>query len=170
MGAVGSGGFLRLFEAGVCVSLGTDAAAISRFLDMIRVMYLAATAHKDIACDPLAAGCYKALEMATIEGARAIHLDHQIGSLEVSKQADIVVADMDGPAWQPDPFFNPVANLIYAADASSVRHVIVRGESLVEDRVLLAFDCREVWQAARAARQALLSRLGIKLTPQWPVS
>lgn len=169
MGAIGSGGFLRLFDAGVLVSLGTDAAAISRFLDMIRVMYLAATVHKDIANDPLAVGCYKALEMATIEGARAMQMDDRIGSIEVGKQADIVVLDTDGPAWQPDPWFNPVANLVYAADASSVRHVVVQGRTLVEDRRLTVMDQRLVWQEAGAARRSLLSRLGVELMPQWPV-
>jgi 5-methylthioadenosine/S-adenosylhomocysteine deaminase len=169
MGAVSSGGFLRMFDAGVLTGLGTDAAAVSRFLDMIRVMYLAATAHKDVACDPEVAGCYRALEMATIDGARALRIDDRVGSLEVGKRCDAVVIDTDGSAWQPDPWFNPVANLVYAADGSSVRHVIVDGNVVVEDRRLLTCDPTEAWAEALAARQSLMSRAEIELFPTWPV-
>jgi cytosine/adenosine deaminase-related metal-dependent hydrolase len=169
MGAISSGGFLRMFDAGVLTALGTDAAAVSRFLDMIRVMYLAATAHKDVACDPEVAGCYRALEMATIDGARALRIDDRVGSLEVGKRGDAVVIDTDGPAWQPDPWFNPVANLVYAADGSSVRHVVVDGNVVVDDRRLVTCDATEAWAEALAARQSLMSKAEIELSPEWPV-
>ncbi|MGW6659524.1 amidohydrolase family protein [Rhodococcus sp. NPDC055024] len=167
MGAIGSGGFLKMFNAGVLVSIGTDAAAVSRFLDMIRVMYLAATVHKDIAVDPLAVGAHRALEMATIDGARAIHQEHRIGSLEVGKQADIVVLDTDGPSWQPDPFFDPVSNLVYSADASSVRDVVVQGNVLVQNRKLVHMNEIGIWNDALKARRSVMNRAGIELTPKW---
>ncbi|WP_033296169.1 amidohydrolase family protein [Amycolatopsis jejuensis] len=169
MGVVGSGGFPKMFDAGVVVGLGTDAAAVSRFLDLIRVMYLAAAAHKDVTADPLAAGSYRALEMATIDGARVLRIDDRVGSLEVGKRADLVTLDLTGPAWQPDPYFNPVANLVYAADSSSVRTVVVDGRVLVEDRVATGFDPAELWQASRRARETVMTRSGIDLKPKWPV-
>src|SRR5437016_13307933 len=81
---------------GVCVSLGSDTAGASGFLDMVRVMYVAACAHKDAYQDPELIGAYKALEMAKIDGARAWLWDGEIGSLEVGKRADLVLIDRAG--------------------------------------------------------------------------
>lgn len=83
------------------VVLGTDACAVSRFLDMVRVMYLGACAHKDVKTDPTVIGAHKAMEMATIDAAEALLWHEDIGSLEVGKLADIVIADTDGIEWQP---------------------------------------------------------------------
>lgn len=87
----------------------------------------------------------------------------------MGKRCDVVVMDVDGPSWQPDPMFNPVANLVYAADGSSVRHVFVDGEPVVENRRLLPIDQSQVWERARVARSDLMSRASIDLTPRWPV-
>jgi 5-methylthioadenosine/S-adenosylhomocysteine deaminase len=70
--------------------------------------------------------------MATIEGAKALLWDREIGSLEAGKRADIVVADTDGLEWQPRPLENPVANLVYSSSASSVRDVVLDGRVVME--------------------------------------
>lgn len=168
-GCIAHGRFPQMIHAGVVVSLGTDAGAVSRFLDMVRVMYLAATAHKDAEADPTVIGCYKALEMATIDGARALGWDDEIGSLEPGKRADVILMDTDGVDWVPNPHANPVANLVYSADGSSVRTVIVDGRVVMEDRKLRTVDEPRLWRDCDAAASATLRRAGIELRPAWPV-
>ena len=100
-GCIAHGKFPELVENGVRVVLGSDACAVSRFIDMVRIMYLAACAHKDVKADPTVIGAHKAMEMGTIDGAKALMLDHEIGSLETGKLADIVIADAGSMEWQP---------------------------------------------------------------------
>lgn len=157
-----------MIESGITVALGTDSATAGRFLDMVRVMYLAACAHKDSYHDPLKVGAYKALEMATIEGARACLWDDEIGSLEVGKRADLVLVDMSGLHWQPNA--DPIANLVYTATGSDVETVIVDGRPLVRDRVLTTVDERQVVRDVRAAGAAWRDRAGMAGGPRWPVS
>jgi cytosine/adenosine deaminase-related metal-dependent hydrolase len=169
-GCITHGRFREMDAAGVTVSLGTDAGAVSRFLDMFRVMYIAATAHKDVEADPTVWGCYRALEMATIDAARALGLEGEIGSLEPGKRADVIVIDTEGADWHPNPLANPVANLIYAAAGHSVRTVVVDGQVLMEDRRLSgAAGADDLWRDCDAAATAVLNRAGIEIEPRWPV-
>jgi len=96
------------------------------------------------------------MRMATIEGARAIGLDHQIGSLEVGKEADVVLVDLDTPSLSPlllSPVRNIVSNLVYAASGSEVKTVMVAGKLVVEDhRVLTADEAAIVADAQHQAR------------------
>jgi cytosine/adenosine deaminase-related metal-dependent hydrolase len=169
LGCIAHGRFPEMLQAGVTVSLGTDAAAISRFLDMVRVMYLAANAHKDATADPTAIGCYKALEMATIDGARALGWDDQIGSLEPGKQADITIMAASGAEWYPRPLHNPVADLVYSADGKSVQTVLVAGKILVRDQQLTQVDEARLLQDANQAASAVLRKANITLRPAWPL-
>jgi 5-methylthioadenosine/S-adenosylhomocysteine deaminase len=169
-GCIAHGRFPEMLKRGVTVSIGTDAAAVSRFLDMIRVMYLAATAHKDAETDPLAVGCYKALEMATVDGARALGKQAEIGSLEPGKKADLAILAVDGPDWHPNPLANPVANLVYAASGASVRTVVVDGRVLVEESRLTNADADDLWARCDRASADVLARAGIDLRPAWPVT
>ena len=106
-GCISHGRFPELVEAGVTVTIGTDAGAISRFLDMVRVMYLAACAHKDARVDPEVMGARKAFEMGTIDGARGLLWDDEIGSLEPGKRADLAIVSTNSLEWQPRPAQNP---------------------------------------------------------------
>src|ERR1700753_1249321 len=101
-GAICHGTIPELLAAGVVMGLGSGARAGSRFLDMVRHMYIAAAAHKDARLDATIMGCYKAFEMATIDGARAMLWDDEIGSIEVGKKADISILDVSGPEFQPN--------------------------------------------------------------------
>jgi cytosine/adenosine deaminase-related metal-dependent hydrolase len=166
-GNVGNGKFPKMIQRGVTVGLGTDSATASRFLDMVRVMYLAATAHKDIYADPELMGAYKALEMATIDGARAALWGDAIGSLEVGKQGDVVLVDMRGTEWQP--MRDPVRTFIYSADGHSVDTVIIAGRVVMRGRKLLTVDEEAVRRAIRDAADGLVKRAGIQVTPPWPV-
>jgi 5-methylthioadenosine/S-adenosylhomocysteine deaminase len=132
----------RLLNAGVTVGLGTDGCASNNDLDLFKEMDTAAKLHKVNALDPTLMDADTVLRMATVEGARAIGLDLAIGSLEVGKQADVVVID----AYRPHlvPVYNPVSHIVYAAQGSDVRDVIVGGRILVKDRRLLSIDLEDI--------------------------
>ncbi|MBL8661567.1 MAG: amidohydrolase family protein [Candidatus Odyssella sp.] len=167
-GCVSHGKFPEMVAADVRVVLGTDACAVSRFLDMVRIMYLAACAHKDAKTDPTVIGAHKAMEMATIDAARALLWDRDIGSIEAGKCADIVVADTSGMEWQPNPFANPVANLIYSSDGGCVETVLIDGRPVLENGRFVTIDAKEVSQRAGATSNAILARMGVGLRTAWP--
>jgi 5-methylthioadenosine/S-adenosylhomocysteine deaminase len=168
-GCIAHGKFPELVRAGVRIALGTDACAVSRFLDMVRVMYLAACAHKDAKADPTVIGAHKAMEMATIDGARALLWDDEIGSLEAGKRADLVIADTDGIEWQPNPLANPIANLIYSSDGSCVRSVVINGRIVLEDRSFTTIDQHEFVSRSAYTSRAILARMGVGLRTVWPM-
>ena len=171
-GCIAHGKFPELIDAGVRVVLGTDACAVSRFLDMVRVMYLAACAHKDAKVDPTVIGAHKALEMATTDGARALLWDGAggIGSLVPGKRADLIIIDMDDIAWQPNPELNPIGNLIYSNTGEAVRTVLIDGRVVMRDRVFETIDEATFRGDAAATSGHILNRLGVTLAPRWPVS
>ena len=171
-GCVAHGKFPELVEAGVRVVLGTDACAVSRFLDMVRVMYLAACAHKDVTLDPTVIGAHKALEMATTDAARALMWDGPdgIGSLVPGKRADLSIVDMDGIAWQPNPELNPIGNLVYSSTGDAVRTVLIDGRVVMRDRVFETIDEPAFRIEAAATSSHILDRLGVTLAPRWPAS
>lgn len=168
-GCIANGKIPELVAAGVTMALGTDAGAISRFLDMVRIMYLAACAHKDARLDPEIMGAHKAFEMATIEGARALRWDAEIGSLEPGKAADIVLVRTDGLEWLPRKHFNPVANLVYSSSGAAVDTVLIAGRVVMQGRRLTTIDEAELRanlvEKGRAARE----RSGIPEEQRWPV-
>jgi len=166
-GVVGNRMIKRMIDLGLTISLGTDSATAGRFLDMVRVMYLAACAHRDQFADATIMGAYKALEMATIEGARACLWDDQIGSLEAGKRADVVIIGMDELRWHPN--LDPVRSLIYAADGDDVETVIIDGRVVMKDRVVLTVDEEKVTRDVIAAGKAWIGRAGMRLDLPWPV-
>lgn len=159
-GAVARGTFPEMINAGLTVGLGTDAAAISRFLDMVRVMYLAACAHKDARADPEVVGCHRAFEMATVGGARALGWADDIGSLEVGKRADIVLFDTDGPQWHPNGLDNPIANLVYSASGAAARTVLIDGQLVMENRRFPKLDDERLLCTADRMAHDIRERIG----------
>ena len=166
-GVVGNQMMKRMIDLGLTISLGTDSATAGRFLDMVRVMYLAACAHRDQFADATIMGAYKALEMATIDGARACIWDDQIGSLEAGKRADIVIVDMDELRWHPN--LDPVRSLVYAADGDDVETVIIDGRIVMRDRVVLTVDEEKVKRDVIRAGKAWIERADMRLDIPWPV-
>jgi 5-methylthioadenosine/S-adenosylhomocysteine deaminase len=142
----------RMLDTGLNVGIGTDGPASNNDQDMFEEMRLAALLAKGITGDPKAVPSWVALSMATIGGARALHLDHITGSIEVGKQADLAVIDLD--VLHVTPKFDLSANniysrLIYAAKSADVRHVLVNGRLLMRDRELLTVDVRMVTAEAQ---------------------
>ena len=134
-------------KAGVTVGLGTDGAASNNDLDMFEAMRQAAFLHKLVAGDPRAIPAPVALEMATIEGARAMGLDREIGSLEAGKRADLLVVSM--ASARQTPMYDPVSHLVYVTRGDDVQTTIVNGKVLMRDRKVLTLDRRLVLADAR---------------------
>jgi 5-methylthioadenosine/S-adenosylhomocysteine deaminase len=168
-GCISRGRFPELIEAGVPIAIGSDAASISRFLDMPRIMYIAACAHKDIRMNAEVIGAHRAMEMATVNGARALGMQDEIGSLEEGKQADIAVFRTDGIEWQPRPLYNPVANLVYSSGGYRAETVVVAGRTLVDGGKLLHLDIHELMERTAAASASATARIDLHETPVWPV-
>jgi len=143
---------VEMREAGVPVGIGTDGPASNNDLDMFEEARLASFLPKAVKGDPTALPAQDVFAMLTIEGAKALHMEQEIGSLEVGKLADIVVIDQDAPHATPRFHLGPnnvYSHLIYAAHASDVRHVWVHGRQLVQDRELLTIDFPAVQARAR---------------------
>lgn len=144
-----------MLEVGLNVGVGTDGPASNNDLDMFEETRLAALLAKPISNDPTVLPARQALELATISGARAVHMADVTGSLEVGKRADLVVIDMDGIHNQPHFHNNPEAvysRLIYAAKSTDVLHVMCNGRWLMQDRTLLTVDeAKAKLEAAKVA-------------------
>jgi 5-methylthioadenosine/S-adenosylhomocysteine deaminase len=135
-------------RARVAVGLGTDGAASNNDLDMFESMRQAAFLHKLVGSDPRAIPAPVALEMATIEGARALGMESQIGSLEPGKRADLLVVSM--ASARQTPMYDPVSHLVYVTRGDDVKTTIVNGKILMRDRRVLTLNERQVLADARA--------------------
>ena len=134
----------RCLDSGITVGLGTDGCASNNNLDLFQEMDTTAKLHKVISHDPTVMDAKSVIIMATIGGAKAIGLGNEIGSIEVGKQADLIIIDTDKPHLTP--LYNPVSHIVYAAQGSDVRDVLVAGKMLVKDRKLLTLDLDDILQ------------------------
>src|SRR6266403_1647549 len=134
--------------AGIAVGLGTDSPAGSNNdLNLMEEMDLAAKLQKITKIDPRALGAKAAVEMATIEGARALHMEKEIGSVETGKKADLILIGLDAP--NAVPMYDVYAQLAYALKGSDVETVIIGGRVGMRDRKLLTVDEPSVLAKAR---------------------
>jgi 5-methylthioadenosine/S-adenosylhomocysteine deaminase len=143
----------KLLQAGVNVALGTDGAASNNDLDLFGEMKTAALLGKAIAGDAAALNAHTALRMATLNGAKAMGLEDQIGSLEVGKAADITAIDMS--ELEAQPIYDPASQLVYTNNAHRVSHVWVGGKALLLSRQLQTLNERELLAKARWWRQQI---------------
>ena len=148
----------EMIELGVKLGIGTDGTASNNDLDMFEEMRLASFLAKGATHDPLVAPARTSLMLATIGGARAIHLDHLTGSLEVGKRADIAVVDLTGlhntPRFHREPEM-VYSQLVYACKSSDVRDVWCNGRALMRDRALLTVDLPTVTAQAQDIAQQI---------------
>lgn len=142
-----------LLEAGIAIGLGTDGAASNNDLDLWEEIDTAAKLHKVTTLDPTVVTAYEALRMATSEGARALGLEDQIGSLEVGKRADLILVGTD--AFHQQPHYHPYSLLTYSTKASDVETVIVEGRVVVRDGEVLTLDADEILAHAAAYRDRI---------------
>lgn len=144
-------GFCRVPElqaAGAVVGLGTDGPSSSNDLDMFASMRSAATIQKGRRLDPMVLPAATILRMATIDGARALGIDGQVGSIEVGKRADLVLLDPDSPSL--NPIYDPISSVVYAAGRGDVTDVWAGGRHVVVDRACTTVDLGRTLAEARA--------------------
>lgn len=154
--AVGTAPVPELLAAGARLGLGTDGAASNNDLDLWEEMDSAAKLHKSLRRDPTVVPAPQAFRMATMGGARALHMEDEIGSLEVGKAADIILLDLEKTHFKPR--YNLYSLLVYAAGAGDVTHTIVGGKILMRDRRLLTIDEVQVWAEVERYQNLLRSR------------
>ena len=136
-----------LLDHGINVGLGSDGAASNNRLDLFEEMRLAAMLAKAAAKQADALPAYQALQMATLNGAKALGLDGKIGSLAPGKAADITAVDFS--TLELSPCFDPVSHLVYAAGREQVSHVWVNGKMLLDNRQLTTLNTKELAAKAR---------------------
>jgi len=145
----------RLIPAGINCALGTDGAASNNDLNMFGEMRTAALLAKGATGDAAVLPARDALRMATINGARALGIDHETGSLEPGKSADLVAVDLGQPETQP--VYNPESQLVYACAREQIRHVWVAGRHLLREREALTLDEEAVLSKARQWREKIVA-------------
>src|SRR5437588_7259853 len=140
--------------AGIAVGLGTDGPAGSNNdLDLMEEIDLAAKLAKITKMSPLALNALAVVEMATIDGARALHMEKEIGSLEKGKKADVILISLDEP--NAVPMFDVYAQIAYALKASDVQTVMIGGRVVMRDRKLLTVDEQAAIAKAREYKKAI---------------
>lgn len=132
----------KLLKAGVNVCLGTDGAASNNDLDMFGELRTAALIAKGITQDPTVLDAMTTLEMATINGARALGLEKEIGSIEIGKSADIVAIDIEH--FMTQPIYHPISHLVYAINRLQVSDVLIAGKQLLNRGEFTEIDTKEV--------------------------
>ena len=146
----------KLLKAGVNVALGTDGAASNNSLDMFAEMKSAALLAKGVASDPTAVPAAVALRMATLNGAKALGLGDDIGSLTPGKWADLCAVDLDSAGTRP--VHDAISTLVYATNRDQVSDVWVAGRRLLQQRQLTKLDAAALIQRAEAWRERIAAK------------
>lgn len=143
-----------LLGAGIHVGLGTDSGVTNNNLDLFEEMNMAVKLQRALHGNPAILTAQQALEMATIGGAAAIHMEKEIGSLEAGKKADLIIVDIDRPELQP--VYNYYSHLVYVAQGGDVDTNMVNGRVLMEQRRVLTMDVSEIKRKAGEYRKRVL--------------
>ena len=157
-----------MLEAGVNVSIGCDGAPSNANMNVLRDLRIACHAARLRAGTRLALGPEAVLEMATINGARALGIHADTGSLEAGKKADFISIDTDAPHLQP--VWNPVASVVFAAQGGDVDTVVIDGRTIMRGRKMLTMDEDAILDDVRGRFRDVASRAGVEgLAPEWPI-
>lgn len=143
----------KLQKAGVNVCIGTDGAASNNDLDMISEMRSAALLSKVVSGNPSAVPAHTALEMATINGAKAMGLDNRIGSLKPGKEADVIAVNLSSIETQP--VFHPVSHIVYSCNREQVSDVWVAGQRVLNGRNLTTLNEQSLLSKAKLWNEKL---------------
>ncbi|KAF7560185.1 hypothetical protein G7046_g3983 [Stylonectria norvegica] len=167
--ASGIAGVPEMLQTNINVSLGTDGAPCANTYDMIQEMRVAALIHKGTRLDAAVITAEDVLKMATINGAKALGLEKEIGSLEVGKIADFIVIDPSGLHCAPfdprqvlDGGIDPITTVVFSCSGADVEKVVVNGKILVDDRKLVRCDEKQIIDEAQRAIISIRSKSGIR--------
>lgn len=158
-GAAAFGKYPELIDAGVSVGLGTDGVSASGNMNLMRQMYAVAGLFKDARNNPKLMGARQALRMATIDGAKALAWDDEIGSIEVGKKADFVLFDLNHVEWTP--FRDPLQALVWSASTASIAETWVNGRALYRGGRVTTIDEVALFAEANARAEAITRRAGL---------
>ncbi|MCV2502963.1 MAG: TRZ/ATZ family hydrolase, partial [Neisseriaceae bacterium] len=147
-----------LIEKGVNVGLGTDGAASNNRLDMFSEMRLASLIAKGCSKNPTDLSAYETLKMATINGARALHIDDKVGSISVGKHADIIAVDTS--KIENQPIYDPISHLVYTLGRENVSDVWINGQRVLKNRVLANVDIKELHKRAKSWQEKVIDYKG----------
>jgi len=150
------------------VSMGCDAAVANNAMDMVRDLRVALHATRIFENDQAAMSPETALELATINGAKAMGIQNEVGSIETGKKADFIMIDLDKPHLQP--VWNPVATLVLSANGSDVDTVVIDGKIIMQGRKVLTLDEEVILSEIRERKERLAKKAGIEIKLKWPVS
>jgi 5-methylthioadenosine/S-adenosylhomocysteine deaminase len=156
-----SGGVAPLPEMaaeGVTVGLGTDGCSSNNGLDMFLEMKFCSLLHKSHRWDASVLSAQRCLDLATIDAAKCLGAEKQLGSVEVGKKADLVVVDCNTPAMTPTTAENAVANLVYAGPSQAVRDTMVDGKFVLRDRKAVTIDERKLLKKVEESAADLMSK------------
>ncbi|MGI8838088.1 MAG: amidohydrolase [Pyrinomonadaceae bacterium] len=148
----------KMLAEGLIVGLGTDGAASNNDLNMWEEMDTAAKLHKVFSGDPKVMSAEQAFELATIRGAQALHLENEIGSIEIGKRADLVIVERD--SLNRIPVYNVYSDLVYATKSNDVETVIINGRIVMRNRRLLTLNEVEIKASAQRYRDQVARSLG----------
>lgn len=146
----------KMLKRGINVALGTDGSSSNNSLNMFEEIKLAAIVNKAVNMDAVSVPAMTAIEMATINGAKALSWDKEIGSIEVDKKADIILIDMDKPHLYP--LHNIISSLAYSVQGSDVDTVIVDGKIIMENREIKTLDVEKIMHNAGRSGKNLINR------------
>lgn len=152
----------ELFDAGIVVGLGHDDSECNNTVDLFEAMKLASVIHRAHRVDASLMPAERVLEMATINGAKALQMEREIGSIEVGKKADIILVDLHKLRLTPlmlGKHFNVLSHLVYAAHGDDVDTVIVDGKIIMQNRVIKTVPEDEIIEKATQACQDVLTRI-----------
>ncbi|MEX2525049.1 MAG: amidohydrolase family protein [Gammaproteobacteria bacterium] len=158
-GATSIGKYPEMVQAGVTVGLGTDGVSAAGNLNLMRQMFLVAGMFKDARVQPDIFLARQALRAATIEGARALMWDDEIGSLEIGKKADFILFDLDNIEWTP--YHDPLQALVFSASSSTIEETWVNGMPLYENGQVNNLDERDIRRQARRLAAETVRRAGL---------
>jgi len=158
-----------MLDAGVNVTYGCDGGPSNNTYDMIRDMRMISYYANLRENDPTVVPAESILEMATINGAKSMGIEDQVGSIEAGKKADMIVINMDKPHLTPAP--DPVSTIVYAAHGTDVETVMIDGKMIMKHRDVLTLDEEKIIQEARSRFPEVVKRGGLEdvIGPRWPV-
>lgn len=159
---------VEMLEAGVNVALGCDGAPTNTNMDILRDLRVAAQVARARALSPLVMPSETILEMATLNGAKAMGISLEVGSIETGKRADFIIINTDAPHLTP--VWNPVATVVFGAQGSDVDTVVVNGQILMKERKVLTMDEGTILDDVCKRFSDIAQRAGVNdIGPNWPI-
>lgn len=157
----------EMIEKGIVVSIGTDGAPSSNRMNLVDEMWLTSLIHKGRRLDPAIMPAQQILKMVTIDGARAVLWDEEIGSIEAGKKADITIINPDSADMLP--LHDPIANLVTSMHSTNIESVMCDGKWVMKNRTIMFIDEMSVIEEAKERAKAIVKRAGINLLDRFTI-